>query len=67
MMPVDGHLERIEREAGVPGLVDALAQLAPTDLKSLLLRVFERQAARRDPATLLAQHERDGTVAQRGS
>ena len=25
MMPVDGHLKRIEREAGVPGLADALA------------------------------------------
>ena len=60
MMPVDGHLRRIEREAGVPGLAEALAELAPTDLKSLLLHVFERQAARRDPATLLAQYERDG-------
>ena len=62
MMPVDGHLQRIEREAGVPGLVEALAQLAPADLKSLLLRVFEHQAARRDPSMLLAQYERDGTV-----
>jgi hypothetical protein len=59
---VDAHLKRIEREAGVPGLTEALAQLAPTDLKSLLLQVFERQAARRDAATLLAQYERDGTV-----
>lgn len=62
MMPVDAHLQRIERESGVPGLTDALAQLTPTDLKSLLLRVFERQAERRDPARLLAQYERDGTV-----
>lgn len=62
MMPVDGHLQRIEREAGVPGLADALATMAPTDLKSLLLHVFERQAARRDPASLMAQYERDGTV-----
>ena len=36
--------------------------MAPTDLKSLLLQVFERQATHRDPATLLAQYERDGTV-----
>ncbi len=63
MMPVDGHLQRIEREAGVPGLAEALAEMAPTDLKSLLLHVFERQAERRDPAALLAQYERDGTVA----
>ena len=62
MMPVDGHLQRIEREAGVPGLAEALSTMAPTDLKSLLLHVFERQAARRDPAGLLAQYERDGTV-----
>ena len=53
MMPVDAHLKRIERESGVPGLTDALAQLAPTDLN-----VFERQAGRRDAATLLAQYER---------
>ena len=63
MMPVDGHLQRIERESGVPGLAEALAEMAPTDLKSLLLHVFERQAERRDPAALLAQYERDGTVA----
>ena len=62
MMPVDAHLNRIEREAGVPGLAEALADMAPTDLKSLLLHVFERQAQRRDPAMLLAQYERDGTV-----
>jgi hypothetical protein len=62
MMPVDGHLKRIEREAGVPGLAEALAAMAPTDLKSLLLHVFERHAERRDPAALLAQYERDGTV-----
>jgi hypothetical protein len=59
---VDGHLTRIEREAGVPGLAEALAKLPPTDLKSLLLHVFREQAARRDPAALLAQYERDGTV-----
>ena len=47
----------------MPGLVEALAQLPPTDLKSLLLHVFDEQAARRDPATLLAQYARDGTVA----
>jgi hypothetical protein len=62
-MPMDAHLRRIEREAGVPGIVDALAALAPTDLQSLLLHVFSEQAARRDPRTLLRRHERDGTLA----
>jgi hypothetical protein len=63
MMPMDGHLRRIEREAGVPGLADALAKLAPTDLQSLLLHVYREQAARRDPRALLAQYERDKSVA----
>ena len=62
MMPVDAHLRRIEREAGVPGLAEALAKLAPTDLQSLLLHVFREQAARRDPRTLLRQYERDASV-----
>jgi len=63
MMPVDGHLRRIEREAGMPGLAEALTKLAPTDLQSLLLHVFREQAARRDPRALLAQYERDSSVA----
>ena len=60
---MDGHLRRIERQAGVPGLADALAGLAPTDLQSLLLHVYREQAARRDPPTLLKQYERDASVA----
>ena len=60
---MDGHLRRIERQAGVPGLADALAKLPPTDLQSLLLHVLREQAARRDPRTLLAQYERDPSVA----
>ena len=60
---MDGHLRRIERQAGVPGLAEALARLAPTDLQSLLLHVFREQAARRDPRALLAQYERDKSVA----
>src|SRR3954454_6646654 len=63
MMPMDGHLRRIERQAGVPGLADTLAGLAPTDLQSLLLHVFREQAARRDPRTLLQQYQRDPSVA----
>jgi hypothetical protein len=60
---VDGHLRRIERQAGLPGLADALAGLAPTDLQSLLLHVLRAQAARRDPRKLLEQYERDASVA----
>jgi hypothetical protein len=60
---VDAHLKRIEREAGVAGLADALTGLAPTDLQSLLLHVFSTQAARREPKTLLQRYERDGTLA----
>jgi len=60
---VDGHLRRIERQAGVPDLADALAKLALTDLQSLLLHVYREQAARREPRTLLAQYERDPSVA----
>ena len=59
---MDAHITRIERDAGVPGLARALATLPPTDLKSLLLHVFREQAERRDPTSLPAQYERDGTV-----
>lgn len=55
-------LARIEREAGVRGLTDALAALSPSDLRSVLLEVMRAQAARRDPAAVLAQALRDGTV-----
>jgi hypothetical protein len=59
---MDGHLRRIEREAGLPGLADALARLAPSDLQSLLLHVFRAQAGRRDPATVLRHYQRDPSV-----
>ena len=53
----DDILHRIEREAGVPGLVEVLAErLAPADLSSLLLEVFRRRAAARAPSDLLADH-----------
>jgi hypothetical protein len=59
---VDGHLARIERAAGMPGLAAALGSLPPTDLQSLLLHAFREQAARRDPKALLQQYERDASV-----
>ena len=42
----DDMLQRIVRDAGVPDLVDVLAdRLSPADLSSLLLEVFRRRAA----------------------
>lgn len=59
----DPILQRIEREAGLPGLIDALAErLAPADLQSLLLAVAQRRASARPPAQLLADWGRDRFV-----
>ncbi len=60
-------LERIEREAGVPGLAALLAGLPPTDLQSLLLEVYREQAQKRQPAALLADYERDRFVRPSGT
>ena len=50
-------LARIVRQSGVPRLLDILAaDLAPTDLQSLLLAVFRRRAAAQAPARVLAQY-----------
>ena len=65
---VDRALQRIEREAGVPGLVDVLTErLAPTDLQSLLLEVYRRLAQRRQPAVVLADYEKIGLFGRRRS
>lgn len=59
----DKILERIEREAGVPGLATILAErVAPTDLQSLLLAVARRRAAATTPGALLRRYERDRHV-----
>ena len=51
-------LERIQREAGVPELIDVLVdRLDPTDLQSLLLEVYRRRAARIKPSQLLERYE----------
>ncbi|MDX6516473.1 MAG: hypothetical protein QOH73_2139 [Gaiellaceae bacterium] len=58
-----GWVQRIERETGLPGLVDTLAErLAPTDLRSLLLEVQRRRAEVRTPAELLRQYTTDRFV-----
>lgn len=46
----------------VPAL-EALGELAPSETTPLLLELARRQAARRTPAELVAQHERDAFVA----
>ncbi len=51
-------LARIERQAGLPGLVAFLGErLSPSDLQSLLLEVFRLQASRRRPVDLLADYK----------
>jgi hypothetical protein len=52
-------IDRIERATGVPGLATMLGDLAPADLRSLLLEVYRRQAAKLTPAQVLAQYQRD--------
>ena len=62
-MMSDPLLERIQREAGIPELIDVLVErLAPTDLQSLLLEVYRRRAASVQPSQLLERYERDRFV-----
>lgn len=56
-------VERIEREAGVPGLVSILAErLSPTDLQSLLLEVYRQRSRQRKASEVLAQYQADRFV-----
>jgi hypothetical protein len=60
----NGLIERIVRAAGVPDLVQVLAErLRPTELQSLLLDVYRRAARKTTPARLLEQYERNRFVA----
>jgi hypothetical protein len=53
-------LERIQREAGIPELIDVLVErLAPTDLQSLLLEVYRRRAGSVQPGRLLERYAQD--------
>ena len=55
---MDKIVERIEREAGVPGLVSILAEhLSPTDLQSILLEVYRLRSSRIQPSTVLSDFE----------
>lgn len=56
-------IERIEREAGVPGLVSILAErLAPTDLQSLLLEVYRLRSSQRAASDVLSDYQSDRFV-----
>jgi len=67
MVSRDPLIERIERQSGVPGLLDVLAErLPPTDLQSLLLEAFRRRAAAVGAARLMEQYRRDRFVAPAG-
>jgi RimJ/RimL family protein N-acetyltransferase len=57
-VPKNQIINRIERQAATPGLAAILASLSGPDLQSLLLEVYRQQAARRTPATILAEHSR---------
>lgn len=51
---MSGIIERIERESGVAGLAEILAdRLNSSDLQSLLIEVTRRRAEKRSPAELL--------------
>lgn len=50
-------VERIEREIGIPGLAELLAErLTPTDLQSLLLDVYHQRAHRQQPSAVLSEY-----------
>ncbi|MGP3966433.1 hypothetical protein [Streptomyces sp. 6N223] len=53
-------LDRVLRQAGVPGLLETLAEhLPPTDLQTLLLEVYRRRAAAVSPGRLLDAYARN--------
>jgi hypothetical protein len=58
----DRPIERICRDAGAPQLVETLAALPPTDLQTLMLEVYARQALQTSPARVLAQHRENRFV-----
>ncbi len=54
-------LERIERDAGLPGLREALGERLPSsDLQSLLLEVYRSRARQGPPRRLLDEYLRSG-------
>src|SRR3954470_385781 len=49
-------LDRIANELGGPAVLEAIKQLAPRDLHSLLLHLHAHQAAQKSPQDLLARY-----------
>src|SRR5512133_1437080 len=59
-----GITDRIERELGIAGLVDALAgRLPASDLRSLLLAVYQRRSAESKEAAIRDHATRDPLMA----
>src|SRR5882672_9031123 len=57
-------IARIQREAGVPNLVEILAErLLPSDFQSLMLEVYSRSSSKISPSRLLEQYEHNRFVA----
>jgi len=57
-------IKRIEREVGIPNLVETLAtRLAPSDLQSMLLKTFRLRASRLTPSAVLSAYEANRFVA----
>lgn len=51
-------VERIEQEAGLPGLAAILAErLTPTDLQSLLLEVYRLRSSQLPPSAIMTNYE----------
>ncbi|HEY8858137.1 MAG TPA: hypothetical protein VIM27_01705 [Gaiellales bacterium] len=61
-------IRRVCREVGVPDLLERLSErVSASDLQALLLELARMRAARRNPAELMAQYERDRTVRAGGT
>jgi hypothetical protein len=59
-MSEDKIVARVARELAQGEVLDGLCQrLAPSDLQSLMMHVYRQRSARRTPAELLAQYERN--------
>jgi hypothetical protein len=53
----DEIIHRIEKQTGIPNLVETLTEsIGPTDLQSLLLEVYERVVQRRRPQKVLSDY-----------
>jgi hypothetical protein len=56
-------LRRICRDAGMPDLLEVLAdRIPPTDLQTVLLETARRRASARSPAELIGHYGRDRTT-----